>query len=49
MKRESIEKDMIPLHSEEASIIINKIVEEAVSIFKKYEINMPLNKRKKSF
>lgn len=49
MKRKSIEDDVIPVHSEEASIIINKIVDEAVSIFNKYEINMPLNECKKSF
>ena len=49
MKRESVEKDVIPVHSEETSIIINKLIDEAVSIFKKYEINMSLNKRKKIF
>lgn len=42
MSKREIDKNMIPVHSEEAGVIIGKLFDKAVSIFEKHNINMPL-------
>ena len=43
MSKRTLEKDAIPLSSEEATIIIKKLFNEAISIFEKYKINVDWN------
>ena len=42
MSKREVNKDMIPVHSEEAAIIIGKLFDKAISIFEKHKIKMPL-------
>lgn len=44
--KEKNTKDMIPVHSEEATCIINKLFEQGISIFAHDNVNMPLNQKK---
>lgn len=41
-----IDGDLIPLMSQESTVIIGKLFDEAVDIFEECEVNMPLNERK---
>ena len=42
MSKREIDKDMIPLRSEEAAVIVGKVFDKAISVFEKHEINIPL-------
>lgn len=44
MKREKANEN-IPLHSHEATIIVGKLLENAVKLFRKNNISMPLNEK----
>lgn len=41
-----IDGDLIPLMSQESTVIIGKLFDEAVDIFEECEVNMLLNERK---
>lgn len=38
--------NLIPVMSQEATVIIGKLFDKAVAIFEKCEVSMPLNERK---
>ena len=42
MAKREIPKDMIPVNSAEAYVIQMKLLEKALSIFEKHNVNMPL-------
>lgn len=46
MKRQQKIDSMIPVHSEEAAIIVGKLFDKSIEIFRKYNINMSLNKNR---
>lgn len=41
-----VDDNLIPVMSQEATVIIRKLFDEAVAIFEECEVNMPLNERK---
>ncbi len=46
MSKREIDKDMIPVHSAEGHIIIEKLFNKALSIFEKHNVNMPVAETK---